>query len=231
MNKSPIILLAHPQMGENIGACARAMKNFGLNQLRIIRPRDGWPNPKAVSTAVGAADLIENAQIFESLNEAIADLEYLYGTTDQKRDMNKEHILSKNLRDNFADGAKVGILFGRESCGLNNDEISLCNKIITIDTNEEFSSLNIAQALTVIAYELFTNIRRENLDNPQILATKEDLWHFYNHLFDSLERKNFFKIEEKKNHMKKNIINLFSRIEKLSKNEVQTLRGIIKILE
>jgi tRNA/rRNA methyltransferase len=229
--KFPVIVLSHPQMGENIGACARAMKNFGLSCLRIVNPRDGWPNPKALSNAVGAANIIEDAQIYSSLEDAIKDLEMVYGTTAVKRDMNKNHILSKSLPSNFEFDLKNGILFGRENCGLTNNEISLCNKIITIDTDKEFSSLNIAQAVLVICYEIFKPIERKDLGNIQEYASKHELEYFYDHLFNLLEKKNFFKVDEKKEIMQRNIINIFSRIEKLSKSEIQTLRGILKSFE
>lgn len=230
-SKYPVIILSHPQMGENIGACARAMKNFGLTSLRIINPRDGWPNQKSISNAVGAANIIENAEIYNSIEEAISDLEFIYGTTATKRDMNKNHILSKNLSDNFNSEVKTGIIFGRESSGLTNNEISVCNKIITIDTDKEFSSLNIAQAVLLISYEIFKPIDRTDLQNNQNLATKEELQYFFNHIFTLLENKNFFKVDEKKEIMQRNIINLFSRIDNLSKTEIQTLRGILKLFE
>lgn len=231
MNKYPVIILVGPQLGENIGACARAMKNFCLSDLRIVNPRDGWPNEKAESASVGAIDLIKSAKIYKTIQDASKDLEYLYATTGVKRHMNKPHVLTKNLANSYEHDLKTGILFGRENCGLNNDEISLCNKIITIDTNPEFSSLNIAQAVLVVCYELFKQIERTDLTSQQEFATKEELGFFYNHLFEILEKKNFFKLQEKKIQMQRNIVNIFSRIDKLSKNEIQTLRGILKTLE
>lgn len=224
-----VVILSYPQLGENIGACARAMKNFGIKELRIVAPRDGWPNAKAESASVGAIDIIQNAKVYNALEDSISDLEFIYATTGEQRTLNKSYIASKNLKSDFPHGQKVGVLFGRENSGLNNAEISLANKIITINTNPEFSSLNIAQALIVICYELFDAEIRTSLPDLQ-LATKDDLFHFHQHLFASLDAKNFFKSSEKKEHMKQNIINLFSRIENLSRAETQILRGIINAL-
>lgn len=227
---SPIIILVAPQMGENIGATARAMKNFGLNELRIIAPRDGWPNEQARSNAVGAVNIIDNAKIYDSLEECIKDLEYLYATTCIKRVMNKDYVFSQNLNSDYPSLVKVGIMFGRENNGLSNEEIALANNIITINTTK-FNSLNIAQAVIVICYELFRNsISREDVHNVQKLATKEEIDHFLTNLFGKLDKTGFFKIPERKPIMQQNITNIFMRINNLSTPEIQTLQGIIKSL-
>jgi tRNA/rRNA methyltransferase len=223
----PVVILVAPQMGENIGAAARIMKNFGINELRIVRPRDGWPNEKAESMAVGAIDVIKNAKIYDNLEEAIADLEYLYATTATPRQMNKDYVSSRSLGEDYAGGLKVGVMFGRENCGLNNQEITLANKIITIATSD-FSSLNIAQAIAIVCYELFCNQNRVSLNSQERLATHEELGYFFEHLFVELDKANFFKIPEKRPQMVKNIMNIFTRIDKLSKNELQALRGVIR---
>jgi len=226
------IILVEPQMGENIGATARAMKNFALSDLRLISPRDGWPNDKAKSMSVGAIDLIENAKTFESIPEAIKDLEYVYAATAAPRDMNKDYVLSRDLNSYISQNQKIGIMFGRENSGLNNQEISYANKILTIDTDVNFSSLNIAHSVAVICYELFQakSQIRNDLDNVQDIATNQELEYFYNHLFEALDKKLFFKTFEKKEHMSLKIRNLFGRVENLSKQEMQTLRGIITSL-
>ncbi len=227
----PIIILVAPQMGENIGAVARAMKNFSLDELRIVAPRDGWPNEKAISMAVGAADIVENANIYQNLNEAISDLAYLYATTAQARDMNKDYVSVANLYEDFPKATKTGIMFGRESSGLTNEEIALANKIITINTNPEFTSLNIAQAVLLVSYELFHDKKDSATENAtQKLATKQELEYFLEHLFVELDKTPFFRTSDKRTHMILNIKNIFTRIEKFSSNEVQTLRGIITSL-
>ena len=174
------IILVEPQMGENIGAVARAMKNFAFSDLRIISPRDGWPNEKAKSMSVRAIDIIHNAKIYSSIKEAVADLEYVYAATAAPRDMNKSYVLSRNLPKDIPSFTSFGIMFGRENCGLNNKEIAFANKIITIDTEINFSSLNIAHSVAVICYELFQNKKQERTDlqNIQNLATQKELEYF-----------------------------------------------------
>ncbi len=224
------IILVAPQMGENIGAVARAMKNFDIYDLRIVDPRDGWPNEKAVSMSVGAFDLIANARIFSSVVDAISDLSYVYAATATSRDMNKEYVFSRDLKDDIPKIGKVGIMFGRENCGLNNQEISYANKIVTIDTNLSFSSLNIAHSVAVICYELFQARMQSRPYVQQILARNDELEYFYEHLFNSLEERKFFRVPEKKEQMSLKIRNIFARIDNLSKTELQTLRGIITVL-
>ncbi len=224
------IILVAPQMGENIGAVARAMKNFDIYDLRIVDPRDGWPNEKAVSMSVGAADLIANASIFSSVVDAVSDLSYVYAATATPRDMNKEYIFSRDLKDDIPKIGKVGIMFGRENCGLNNQEISYANKVITIDTNLSFSSLNIAHSVAVICYELFQARMQSRPYVQQTLARNDELEYFYEHLFNSLEERKFFRVPEKREQMSLKIRNIFARIDNLSKTELQTLRGIITVL-
>jgi tRNA/rRNA methyltransferase len=221
------IILVSPQMGENIGACARAMKNFGLHDLRIVAPRDGWPNAKAEANAALAADVIQNAKIYSTLPDAIADLNYLYATTAQVRSMNKDYVTTKNLSVNFPRSQKVGIMFGRENNGLTNEEIALSNEIIVVDTNPDCSSLNIAQAVLLVCYELFEVNKRADLVNDQELCTKNEMNYFIDHLVRALDDISFFKPVEKRSYMVQNITNIFTRIEKLSHNEIQTLRGIV----
>lgn len=226
------IILVEPQMGENIGATARAMKNFAIADLRIVNPRDGWPNEKAKSMSVGAIEIIENAKIYDSVRESIEDLEYVYAASAVPRDMNVNYVLSRDLDNDMSGYKRLGIMFGRESSGLSNQEISYANKVVTIDTDVNFSSLNIAHAVAVICYEIFqkTNQRRDDLSNFPDLASHSDLDYFYDHLFSVLDKKSFFRTKDKKEHMSLKIRNLFNRIERLSKQEVQTLRGIITTL-
>lgn len=233
--QSIAIILVEPQMGENIGAAARAMKNFALVELRIVNPRDGWPNEKADNMSVGAIDIISNAKIFDSIPSAIADLEYVYATTGTSREMNKEYVVSRNLIADLPACNKIGIMFGRENWGLNNQEISYANKIITIDTDLNFSSLNIAHAVAVVSYELFKQKQPSFAVVPKIpakhiMAKNIEIEHFYSHLFTKLEEKQFFRVSEKKDHVKQKIRNLFGRINNLSQNELQILRGIVNVL-
>ncbi len=230
MQRPPIIILVAPQMGENIGAAARAMKNFDISSLRIVSPRDGWPNEQARSVAVGAVDIIDRAEIYDNLGDAVKDVHHLYASTSTQRRMNKHYISPKDLQNEYPAEGVVGIMFGRENSGLNNQEISMANKIITINTGP-FSSLNIAQSVAIICYELFaSNTSSNKVNNIQDNATRGEINYFFDHLFAELEGKNFFKVQEKKEMMMRNIINIFTRIDNASKSEIQTLRGIISSL-
>lgn len=225
------IILVAPQIGENIGAAARAMKNFALNDLRIVSPREAWPNQKAQQMSVGAVDIIDNAKIFQSVSDAISDLEYVYAAAATQRNINKPHIFSNALVSQFPFDKKVGIMFGRESSGLTNDEIVLADKIVTIDTNKNFTSLNLAHAVAVICNILFLPQKQKiESEYEDILANKGDIEHFCDDLIEKLEKKSFFRMSEKKTYLCKKITNLFNKIENLSFNELQILRGIIKVL-
>jgi len=232
INNNIAIILVAPQLGENIVASARAMKNFGLRDLRIVAPRDGWPNKKAESMSVGAIDIINQAKVFLSIEEAVSDLSFIYATTGVVRAINKNYVLSRNLKQDIDGNYSIGIMFGRENCGLNNHEMTYANKILVIDTDKNFTSLNIAHAVSIVCYELFgiKSQKRGDLNNTHKLATQAELNYFYSHLFSKLEEKNFFRVPEKKEHMTNKIRNLFSRIDKLSQVELQILRGIITVL-
>jgi tRNA/rRNA methyltransferase len=222
------LILVRPQMGENIGACARAMKNFNFfNELRIVSPRDGWPNEKALRNSAGGSDIIESAKIFDNLNDAISDLEYLYASTARKRDMNINSVEVRNLKEDYNLNLKSGVMFGPENSGLSNDEIHLANKIIYIDANQDFPSINLSQAVMLVCYELFKESDSIDFDNIQDLASKSEIVMLLDHLFIALEKNDFFQEENKKPIMKRNIANIFNRIDKFSISEVQTFRGII----
>lgn len=226
----PIIILVAPQMGENIGATARAMKNFDVSELRIVSHRDGWPNEQARSMAVSAVNIIDNAKVYDSLEASIEDIDYLYATSSATRNINKNYVLSENLSQDYPTGLKVSIMFGRENCGLRNREITYAHKIININTGG-FSSLNIVQSVIIICYELFRNKQlRINVSNEQDVASKGELGYFFEHLFTELNKKNFFKVPEKKLHMTQNIMNIFTRIDKLSSTELTNFKGVITTL-
>ncbi len=228
-------------MGENIGAAARAMANFGLSDLRLVRPRDGWPNEKAVAAASRADHVIRAVQVFDSVEAAVADLSFVYATTARDRDVTKEvrgpvHAAA-HLRALEGQGVRAGLLFGRERWGLNNDEIALADEILTLPVVPEFASLNIAQAVLVIAYE-WRKAGFEAVDGglpfgmPERSppATKDEILHLFEHLETSLDERNFFRPVEKKEHMVRNLRAIFQRMS-LTAQEVRTLRGVIATLE
>ncbi len=233
----PAIILISPQMGENIGAAARVMLNFGITDLRIINPRDGWPNPKAVDMAKGAKKVIEDAKIFTSLAEATTDIHRLYATSARTRYMIKPVITSRKcieeINNNAAKGSKSAIMFGPERTGLENDDITLADAITYIPVGPEYTSLNLAQAVSIMCYEWFSS----NDETPPVSldlgtskpATKDEIAKMFEHLESELDKTEFFKVADKRPKMVRNIRNLFMRAD-LTDQDVRTVRGIIKSL-
>jgi tRNA/rRNA methyltransferase len=220
-------------MGENIGAVARSMKNFGLEELRIVDPRDGWPNQAAMATSAHAADIIKSAKIFSSFEEAISDLNFLYATTARNRYMNKPAVTPREMVAEINTNIKTGIVFGPERTGLLNEELVLCNKIVTIPISEKFPSINISHAAAIIFYELFiTSNHYNNMELKENFeaATQSEILGFFEHIENSLTEKEFFKVTEKKPGMINNIRNIFMRITNLTGQDIRTLRGIINSL-
>ena len=233
----PAIILVVPQMGENIGKAARAMFNFGLTDLRMVAPRDGWPNDKAVATASGATHVIENAQIFASVEEAVADLTCIYATTARDRHMVKPVVTpakaAKELRQAEALGHGCGILFGGEKAGLKNDDVVLAQKVVSVPVNPAFASLNLAQAVLLMAYEWFQAADATPAESIHFLgaepATSGELVGLFEHLEAELDASGFLYPPEKRDRMVRNIRNTLQRVG-LSNQEVQTFRGMIKAL-
>ena len=232
----PAMILVEPQLGENIGAAARAMLNFGLSDLRLVRPRDGWPNDRAVSSASGADEVIDGARVFQTTAQAIADLNHVVAATARARDMAKDSVDSRQaaaeLRRRITDGAAVGVLFGAERAGLNNDDLALADVIVAIPANPAFSSLNLAQSVLLVAYEWFVSgeanqIAMAGMAEPQ--ATKQELVGFFEHLERELDTGGFLKPLEKRPGMVRNLRNLFQRA-RLTGREVRTLRGVVAAL-
>ena len=245
---APAVILVNPQLGENIGTAARAMANFALSELRIVAPRDGWPNDKAKSAASGADWIIEGAQVYGDLPAALADLHHVYATTARPRDMIKEVVTPEaaaaDMHRRTAGGERLGILFGRERWGLNNDEVSLANVIVAAPVNPAFASLNIAQAVLLVGYEWFKDIapslgqatpELEALAGPGLRtpdtrpATQAEMMGFFAHLEGELEAAGFYKTAEKKPGMVRNMRNLFQRAD-LTEQEMKTLRGMVAAL-
>lgn len=237
--EGPVVILAEPQLGENIGMVARAMANFGLEQLRLVTPRDGWPNDKARAAASGAQYIVDAAEIFDRLEEAVADLRHVYATTARPRDMIKPVIgpseLARRLRKKHAAGTPTGILFGRERWGLNNNEIALCDAIVTFPVNPAFASLNIAQAVLLVAYEWMRSrgdaVGRQAFEEPEMVpASRRDLIGLIDHLQSALEDVDYFHPPERRERMLLNLKNIFTHAG-LEETEIRTLRGVIAALE
>ena len=227
---SPVIILLEPQLEENIGAVARAMLNFNLHNLRIIKKK--WrPSKISFKNSAKADEILKNAKVFKNLEEAINDLEYVYATSNRKRDLNIDVVnLKKGAKiiNNYK-YFKVGILFGPERSGLTNEAISLCDKIIEIPLNQNFKSLNLAQSVLLVVYELF-NLNLCKINSVKKKKTKKkELLIFFKVLQNYLEKVNFFKVKEKKKIMMRNIKTIFNKAE-LTEKEVKILLGIIKNL-
>jgi tRNA/rRNA methyltransferase len=248
LGPAPIAVLVNPQLGENIGTAARAMANFGLHELRLVEPRDGWPSEKAITASSGANWIIEAATIHATLEDALKDVSYVYATTARPRGMTKEVITPEqaghDMRTRVARGEKVALLFGRERWGLSNDEVSMADVIVTAPVNPAFASINIAQAVLLMGYEWFKDqaatlgqqtpelaaLEGPGLQTPDTRpATKEELNGFIAHLEHELDAAGFFKTEAKKPGMLRNIRNLFARAA-LTEQEVRSLRGIVSSL-
>lgn len=234
---APVVILVEPQLGENIGAAARAMLNCGLTRLRLVRPRERWPNAKAVAAASGADAVLETARLFDSTEAAVADLNRVYATTARPREMVKPVVTPRaaaaEMRAAAAKGEACGLLFGPERSGLVNDDVALADAVLSVPLNPGFASLNLAQAVLVVAYEWHqaadATPPRRLVTNASPPATKEELLNFFAHLERELDACGFLRNIEKRPSMVRNIRNLFQRAT-LTSQEVQTLHGIVKEL-
>ena len=235
--RGPAIVLVQPQLGENIGAAARAMLNFGLSDLRLVAPRDGWPNDKAVAAASGADDVIEAARVFPSTRAAVGDLQFVYAMTARQRDLRKDvatpHYAAADIHERLTTGMRCGVMFGPERAGLENEDLSYADRIINVPTNPGFSSLNLAQAVLLFGYEYFVSTDQtpsfQHSDGDSYPATKTDLAHLFDHLEDELRVSGFLFPPEKTPTMVRNIRSLLQRA-RLTEQEVRTLRGVVSSL-
>ncbi len=245
---SPRVVLVNPQLGENIGMAARAMANFGLFDLHLVDPREGWDRERADAAAAGAVETVKNCSVHNRLQECLKDVHYVYATTARPRDMTVNVMTPEqaglDMRARIGRGEKVAILFGRERYGLTNDEVSLADMIITAPVNPAYASLNIAQAVLLVSYEWFkheaTSLGMATKELPALSgpglqmtdtrpATKHELFGFYDHLEMELDAAGFFKTDKLKPNMLRNLRNLFARAN-LSEQEVRSLRGVVSSL-
>ncbi|MEO1774447.1 MAG: RNA methyltransferase [Pseudomonadota bacterium] len=234
---APFTILVAPQMGQNIGAAARAMLNFGLDRMRLVAPRDGWPNPAAVATASGAGTVLDDARVFATTAEAVADCAVVYATTARPRELTKRVLTPeaamREAAAHIADGTRVGILYGGERAGLANADIVGASAIVTVPVNPGFASLNLAQCVLLVSYEW----RRATVGAPaevlstgkSALADKGDVTVMLDHLVAELEAAHFFFPEHKRPSMEANLRNLFER-QSLTDQDVRTLFGVLRAL-
>ena len=227
-------ILVNPQLGENIGSCARALKNFGFSNLNIVAPRDGWPNTKARMTSVGAFNLIKSAKIYNNVEDAVKKFDLIFATSARGRDVNKKHISIINFIKTLAKNknSNIGIMFGPEASGLSNYDLSLSNFIIQIPTSSKLTSLNLSHAVIIICYEIYRSLNFSKFKKEKVLsklASKRSIKNLIKFLEKILDNKKFFRPSEKKKSMILNINNIFGRLE-LSDKEIRILFSIFSSL-
>ena len=233
----PSIILVEPQLGENIGAAARAMLNCGLGDLRLVNPRDGWPNERAVASSSGADQILKDARLFSSTADAVADLAHVFAATARERDMTKKvatpRQAARAMRGFAAKKQSCGVLFGPERRGLTNDDVVLADTLLVAPLNPVFRSLNLGQAVLIVAYEWFVAGPAAPAGTMEkggaVPATKGELGDVFAHLEAELDRTGFLRPKEKRPAMVRNLRNMFQRA-RLMDHEARTLHGIIVAL-
>ena len=235
--ETPVVIMVRPQLGENIGMAARAMLNCGLSALRLVAPRDGWPNDKAVRAASGADVVLENAEVFDTVAEAVADLEHVVATTARNRELSQRILTARRaaveIRDWIGQGLKVGLMFGPERTGLENDDIVHADTALTIPLNPQFSSLNVAQAVLLVAYEWAasgdTTPPERMSDHATRPANKEEMQNLFEHLERALDQSGFLRHKDMRPGMVLNLRALLQRAN-MTEQEARTFHGVIKFL-
>src|SRR5579863_2319210 len=230
----PIVILVEPQLGENIGMAARAMGNFGLTRLRIVNPRDGWPNVHAKRAASGADHILDHAELFDTVEQAVADCTLLLATTARAHDQAKPVIApeaaAREIASQCLGGGKVGILFGRERWGLTNEEVGMANRIITFPVNPGFASLNLAQAVLLMGYEWFklstASVLPFAMPERSEPASQHQIQAFFDNLVRELDHVEFLRPAEKRDTMLVNLRNIFTRMEP-TRQDMHTLHGVV----
>lgn len=236
-HRQPVIILVRPQMGENIGAAARAMLNFGLTEMRLVQPRDGWPNPRAVAMASGAAGkVLDRARIYPTLAEAMEGIDLAFATTARGRELTKPvHTPASAMQTARAHQGRSAVIFGPERAGLENDDVARANAIVTVPVNPEFASLNLAQAVLLMGYEWGRDLlppepapllRRSEGERP---ADRIEIEKLGDHYDEKLREAGFFFPETKAESMRLNLRNMWSRLA-LTRGDVRALHGILRQL-
>jgi len=226
-------ILVRPQMGENIGSVARAIKNFNIRYLRIVNPRCNWPNQKALATSVGAKDILKSAKIYDTVEKSIGDLDIIFASSSRIRKINKRIISVSNLKEKIKKGKKIGVLFGPEASGLSNDEISCANYLVKIPSNKKFSSLNLSHSAIIFCFEIYQHFSKKKTEYKtgykSSISKKSEVNKFLNFIIQGLDKKGFLQPKHKRQSMIRNIHNIFHRIN-LSEQEIRILLGIFSTL-
>tara|TARA_B110000196_G_scaffold288690_1_gene273822 strand:- start:249 stop:974 length:726 start_codon:yes stop_codon:yes gene_type:complete len=231
--KKTYFILSRPQLGENIGSTARALKNFNIPNLRIVKPRCVWPNHKAISTSVGAKNILLSAKIYKSVEQSIGDLDIVFASTSRVRKINKKVISITEFTKKIKKNKKIGIIFGSESSGLTNNEINCADYLVTIPTNKKFSSLNLSHSVILFCFEIFKRYSDKKFTFTSTykssLATKAQVNKFLLFIINGLDKKGFLQPAHKRQSMIRNINNIFHRLN-LSEQEIRILLGIFTTL-
>ena len=231
--KNIYFVLVRPQLGENIGATARALKNFKLSKLRIVNPRNRWPNQKAIATSVGAKNILQSSKIYNSLDKSIADLDTVFATTARISKGNKKIISIFDLNKKIKKKQKIGIIFGPESSGLSNSELNCADYLVKIPANKKFSSLNLSHSVILVCFQLFVLFSKKNFvymsnyKSPK--ANKSEVNKFLKFIIQLLDKRGFLQPDHKRQSMIRNIENIFYRTG-LSNQEIRILLGIFSTL-
>ena len=227
-------LLVKPQLPENIGFCARGLKNFGFKNLDLVNPKEKWPNKKAIATSVGAKDILKKTKVYCSLKDAINKYDVIYASSARRRDINKRHLsfneFIKSIKKNKK--RKIGIIFGPEASGLSNEDIAYSNCIFKIPVNKKFESINLSHSVIIICYEIFRNFKKSYFKKEKKLTdiiSKKKLNTFVDFIENRLEKKRFFSPREKKKSMLMNLRNIFGRTQ-LSNKELRILSSVFSKL-
>ena len=234
----PVIVLVRPQLGENIGKAARAMLNFGLTELRLVAPRDGWPNPDAGPSAAGADQLLADAKVYATTAEAVADCNQVYATTVRKRGVTKpvftpqDAAAKMHMAKNSNDGKRTAILFGPERSGLDADDVALARSIITIPINPDFGSINLAQAVIIIAYECaqMANLAQPTWQEPEPPASQADLDGMIDQLYRMLEARGYFFPPDRTPATQRTLRTMMTQ-PGWNETQVRAMRGILSHLD
>ena len=231
--KNTYFILVRPQLGENIGSTARALKNFNIPNLRIVNPRCEWPNQKATDTSVGAKNILKTTKIYSSLEESIGNLDIVFASTARTRKINKKIISITDFTKKIKKNKKIGILFGPEASGLSNDELSYADYLVTIPTNKNFTSLNLSHSAILFCYQLYQHFSKKNFGLVSAYkssnASKSEINKFLSFIIAGLDNKGFLQPAHKRQSMIRNINNIFHRIN-LSEQEIRILLGIFTTL-
>ena len=231
--KNIYFILVRPQLGENIGSVARAIKNFNITKLRIVNPRCGWPNEKSQATSVGAKDILKKTKLYSTIDKSIADLDIIFASTSRIRKVNKKVISILDLNKKIISKKKIGIIFGPEASGLSNDELNCADFLVKIPTNKNFSSLNLSHSAIIFSFQIFKHFSTKKIKYKTTykssVATKSQVNKFLNFIINGLDNKGFLQPDHKRQSMIRNISNIFYRIN-LSEQEIRILLGIFSTL-